>query len=74
MIKAMEVDKTNERRIAGKGSYFRTVFVADGEADITDMNTEGSEYLNYPAGSAVICTGDKKLYMLNASENEYKEV
>lgn len=54
--------------------YPMTAFVADGTADITAMNAEGSEYLNYPAGSVVICAANKKKYILNASETAYSEV
>lgn len=74
MIKAMEVDKAVEKRINGKGSYFKTVFVADTESDVAAMNANGSEYLNYPAGSAVICVETGSAYLMNASENEYVEV
>lgn len=74
MIKAMEVDKSVERKIAGVGSFFRTTFVCDNSADITTMNSANSEFLNYPAGSAVINTDNGKVYVLNARENEYKEI
>lgn len=74
MIKAIEVDKRIERRIPEDGTYFKTVFVADTEADVAEMNAEGSGYLNYPAGSAVICCETGSAYILNASETEYKEV
>lgn len=74
MIKAIEVDKRVERIIAGEGSYFKTVFVADTEADVNGMNHTDSMYLNYPAGSAVICCETGSAYILNASEDEYCEV
>lgn len=51
--------------------YYQTSFVADEASDITAMNAEGSAYLNYPAGSAALCLGDGKVYILNAEENEY---
>lgn len=54
--------------------YYQTAFVADTASDITAMNATGSEYLNYPAGSAVICCENKKRYVLNASETAYTEV
>lgn len=53
-------------------TYYRTQFIADGTEDITAMNAEGSTYLNYPAGSAVLCIGDGNVYVLNASETEYE--
>ena len=52
--------------------YYQTSFVADAASDIADMNAEGSEYLNYPAGSAALCLGDGNVYILNASETEYE--
>ena len=52
--------------------YYQTSFVADEASDIADMNAEGSEYLNYPAGSAALCLGDGNVYILNASETEYE--
>ena len=54
--------------------YYQTAFVADTASDITAMNATGSVYLNYPAGSAVICCENKKRYVLNASETAYTEV
>lgn len=51
--------------------YNLTQFVADELADIAVMNAEGSEYLNYPAGSAAICMEDGNVYVLNAAETEY---
>ena len=51
--------------------YYQTSFVADETSDITAMNADGSTYLNYPAGSAAICLGDGKVYILNAEETEY---
>lgn len=74
MIKAIEVDKRIERRIPEDGTYFKTVFVADTEADVTGMNHPDSMYLNYPAGSAVICCETGSAYLMNASETEYVEV
>lgn len=52
--------------------YYQTSFVADEASDITAMNAQGSEYLNYPAGSAALCLGDGNVYILNASETEYE--
>ena len=51
--------------------YYQTSFVADETSDITAMNADGSTYLNYPAGSAALCLGDGKVYILNAEETEY---
>ena len=51
--------------------YALTNFVADSASDITAMNASGSEYLNYPAGSAVLCLADSNVYVLNASETAY---
>ena len=53
---------------------YQTAFVADSASDITAMNAQGSEYLNYPAGSAAICCENGKRYILNASETAYTEV
>lgn len=53
-------------------TYYLTQFIADGTSDITAMNAEGSTYLNYPAGSAVLCIGDGNVYVLNASETAYE--
>lgn len=52
--------------------YYQTAFVADTASDITAMNATDSEYLNYPAGSAVLCIGDGNVYVLNASETAYE--
>ena len=52
--------------------YYQTAFVADTASDITAMNAQGSEYLNYPAGSAAICMEDGNVYILNAEETEYE--
>ena len=73
MIKAIEVDK-DTKKCTDKGVYFRTTFVADTESDVAEMNAEGSGYLNYPAGSAVICCETGSAYLMNASEDEYKKV
>lgn len=51
--------------------YYQTSFVADETSDITAMNADGSTYLNYPAGSAVLCLADGNVYILNAEETEY---
>lgn len=74
MIKAMEYNHEITRKIPGKGTYFKTTFVADTGSDIAEMNKNGSEYLNYPAGSAVIAIDSGTAYILNASESEYVEV
>ncbi len=81
MIKAVNYDEKISRvikkEVNGKSvenTYFRTDFVADGESDITAANTAGSEYLDYPAGSCIYSAEEKKMYMLNASEDEYAEV
>lgn len=53
-------------------SYAHTDFIADSVSDITAMNAAGSEYLNYPAGSAALCLEDGNVYILNASETAYE--
>lgn len=81
MIKAVNYDKKISRVVKKtvgeetvENTYFRTDFVADDENDITAANTSGSKYLDYPAGSCIYTSEDKKMYMLNASEDEYIEV
>lgn len=68
-VKRTVTEGTNSVTVTDK--YPMTAFVADGTADITAMNTQGSEYLNYPAGSAALCLADGNVYILNAEETEY---
>lgn len=70
MIKPYDYSIKKTRYVEGT-PYNLTSFVADETSDITAMNAEGSAYLNYPAGSAALCLGDGKVYILNAEETEY---
>ena len=51
--------------------YEKTDFIADGFEDIEAMNAEGSEYLNYPAGSTVKRMDNDFIYVLNADCTRY---
>lgn len=74
MIKVIDYDPSITRCDPPKKiRYDRTDFIADTEADISAMNSSNSEYLNYPAGSSVLCLGNGKWYLLNAECNEYLE-
>lgn len=74
MIKVIDYDPSITRcDPPEKIRYDRTDFIADTEADITAMNSSNSKYLNYPAGSSVLCLGNGKWYLLNAECNEYLE-
>lgn len=74
MIKVIDYDPSITRCDPPKKiRYDRTDFIADTESDISAMNSSNSEYLNYPAGSSVLCLGNGKWYLLNAECNEYLE-
>lgn len=82
MIKPIGSNKSISRTVQRTGTYdgemrtmndiyYLTQFVADEITDIAAMNAAGSEYLNYPAGSAAICMEDGNVYVMNAAETEY---
>jgi len=68
----------DEKRTEGNETvtdrYFRSDLIADGSADITAANAQGSRYLYYPAGTTITDTANKKLYILNASRTAFSEV
>lgn len=81
MIKAIGTNKDIIRMVTVNGgdptmtnttkTYYQTTFVADATSDIATMNADGSEYLNYPAGSCVLDSFASDVYILNASQTEY---
>ena len=68
--RSVAVSETETRTVTD--IFFHTDFIADDTSDITAMNAAGSEYLNYPAGSAALCIEDGNVYILNASETAYE--
>ena len=71
MVKIINYNSAITRKVDDV-NYDLTQFIADSTEDITAMNAEGNTYLNYPAGSAVLCIGDGNVYVLNASETAYE--
>ena len=55
-------------------TYYLTDFICDDTDDVTAANAEGSDYLNYPSGSSILCLEDKKVYVLKADNSAYVEV
>lgn len=69
--KIIKTKNVNGKPIKSEVYFCLTEFIADSVSDIAYMNSAGSEYLNYPAGSAVLCIEDGNVYILNAIETEY---
>lgn len=84
MIKAIGTNKDIIRMVTVNGgdptmtntskTYYQTTFVADATSDIATMNADGSEYLNYPAGSVILDASTSDVYILNASQTEYVKI
>lgn len=77
MIKPMAFNEKIVRVATWNGrkkDYPQTTFVADTTSDITTINADGSEYLNYPAGSCILDTSTSDVYILNASQTEYVKI
>lgn len=74
--KTVQVEKETSGDLVLKEqkTFYKTQFIVDGSSDITAMNAEGSNYLNYPAGSSVVFKDFSKFYVMNPAETAFEEV